>query len=74
MQTITNYYYDNVISVQWDDDPSIIQRNNIVYAAPIKIYKGVNNLLKVEMKNSDQKPVNLTGYTLTFNIVDDYVF
>lgn len=74
MQTITNYYYDNVIPVLWDDDPSIIQRNRVVYTPPIKIYKGVNNLLKIEMKNSDQKPVNLTGYVLTFNIVDDYVF
>ena len=74
MQTITSYYYDNVISVQWDDDPSIIQRNRVVYVPPVKIYKGVNNLIKVEMKNSDQKPVNLTGYTLTFNIVDDYVY
>jgi hypothetical protein len=74
MQTITNYYYDNVISVQWDDDPSIVQRNKIVYSAPIKIYKGVNNLLKIELKNADQKPINLTGYVLTFNIVDDYVY
>lgn len=74
MQTITNYYYDNVISVQWDDDPSIVQRNRVVYTPPVKIYKGVNNILKVELKNSNQKPVDLTGYVLTFNIVDDYVF
>lgn len=74
MQTITSYYYDNVITVQWDDDPSIIQRNRVVYVPPVKIYKGINNLLKIEMKNSDQKPVDLTDYVLTFNIVDDYVY
>ena len=74
MQTITSYYYDNVITVQWDDDPSIIQRNRVVYVPPVKIYKGINNLLKIEMKNSDQKHVDLTNYVLTFNIVDDYVY
>jgi hypothetical protein len=45
-----------------------------VYTRPIQIYKGVTNILKVEIKNADQKPVNVTGHVLTFNIVDDYVY
>jgi hypothetical protein len=31
-------------------------------------------VLKVKVLNSDQKPVNVSAYTMTFNIVDDYVF
>jgi hypothetical protein len=79
MQTITNYYYDNTINVQFDISanclvPDIPQRNRVVYTRPIQIYQGVTNILKVEIKNADQKPVNVTGHTLTFNIVDDYVY
>lgn len=79
MQTITNYYYDNTINVQFDISgnclvPDIPQRNRVVYTRPIQIYKGVTNILKVEIKNADQKPVNVTGHALTFNIVDDYVY
>ena len=79
MQTITNYYYDNTINVQFDISstclvPDIPQRNRVVYTRPIQIYKGVTNILKVEIKNADQKPVDVTGHSLTFNIVDDYVY
>ena len=45
-----------------------------MYTRPIQIYKGVDNLLKIKVLNSDQKPVNVAAYSLTFNIVDDYVF
>lgn len=75
MQQITSYLYDNVVLVQIDnDDPAIKQRNRVVYTRPINIYKGVDNVLKIRVQNSDQKPVNVAAYTMTFNIVDDYVF
>lgn len=79
MQTITNYYYDNTIEVQFDIGgnciiPNIPQKDRVVYTRPIQIYKGVSNVLKVEIKNADQKPLNVTGHTMTFNIVDDYVY
>jgi len=75
MQQITNYLYDNVVLVQIDnDDPEIKQRNRVVYTRPINIYKGVDNILKIRIQNSDQKPVNVSAYTMTFNVVDDYVF
>jgi hypothetical protein len=45
-----------------------------VYTKPLQIYKGIDNVLKVKVLNSDQKPVNVAAYTMTFNIVDDYVF
>ena len=79
MQTVTNYYYDNTVAVQFDISatcliPDIPQRNRVVYTRPIQLYKGVSNVLKVEIKNADQKPVNVTGHTMVFNIVDDYVY
>ena len=40
----------------------------------LQIYKGIDNILKIKVQNADQKPVNITGFTLTFNIVEDYVF
>lgn len=80
MQTIISYYYDNTITVQFDIDQtclipvSIPQRNRVVYTRTIKLYKGITNIVKVAVQNADQKPIDITGHTLTFNIVDDYVF
>ena len=79
MQTVTSYYYDNIVNVQFDIGdtcliPDIPQRNRVVYTRPIQIYQGVSNVLKIEIKNSDQKPIDVTGHRLVFNIVDDYVY
>ena len=41
-----------------------------MYARNLKVYKGVNNPLVIEMKNNDQKPVDITGKTFVFNILD----
>jgi hypothetical protein len=74
MQQVNSYIYDNNIYVQYDIDPEIQQRNRVVYTSPIQVYKGVDNILKVKVQNADQKPVNISGYTLIFNVVDDYVY
>lgn len=80
MQTVTSYYYDNTVVVQFDiPDTCLIpvqipQRNRVVYTRPLQIYKGITNVVKIEVKNADQKPINVTGHTLTFNVVDDYVY
>ena len=80
MQTIISYYYDNTVTIQFDIDStclipvSISQRNRVVYTRPIKIYKGITNIVKIAVQNADQKPIDITGHTLVFNIVDDYVF
>ena len=74
MQQINSYIYDNSVLVQYDVDPEIMQRNRVVYTNTLQIYKGIDNILKIKVQNADQKPVNITGFTLTFNIVEDYVF
>ena len=74
MQQINSYIYDNSVLAQYDVDPEIMQRNRVVYTNTLQIYKGIDNILKIKVQNADQKPVNITGFALTFNIVEDYVF
>ena len=73
MQQINSYIYDQWVLVQVTTDPEVKQRNKVVYTRPIQIYKGVDNILKIKVQNGDQKPVDVSTYSLTFNIVDDYV-
>lgn len=73
MQQVNSYLYDNVVLVQYDLDPEVLQRNRVVYTRTLNLYQGIDNIFKIKVQNGDQKPVNITGYALTFNIVDDYV-
>jgi hypothetical protein len=41
-----------------------------VYARPIKVYQGIDNPIQLVVKNQDQKPVDLTGYTVQIDIQD----
>lgn len=70
MQTILGYLYDNLIVVQLVDDATLFERNEVVYARGIKVYKGVDNVLQVQFKNQDQKPVVITGRTIEFFLLD----
>ncbi len=71
MQTINVFYYWNEIDVQLGFDPSVGERNRVMYQRTIKMYHGVDNLVCFNIKNGDQKPVNITGFTVNFNIIDD---
>ena len=50
--------------------PIITTRNRVVYSRPIKVYQGIDNSIQLIVKNQDQKPVNLTGYTVQIDIQD----
>lgn len=71
MQTVNAYYYPNEVEVQFNIDPTLTLRNRILYTRTVKIYKGVDNVIRFTVKNSDQKPVNVTGWDLTFNMLSD---
>lgn len=71
MQNITCYYYPNAVEVQWNNDPTLNLRNRIVYTRTVKLYKGVDNVLRFAFKNGDQKTVNVTGWDITFNMLSD---
>ena len=60
MQQVNSYLYDNTVNVLYDIDPSVEQRNRVVYTRTLNIYKGIDNLLKIKVLNNDQKPVNVT--------------
>lgn len=44
-------------------------RYDPVYAKKLTINKGVDNVILFEFINQDQKPVNITGSTLTFRLI-----
>ena len=68
---ITSYLYDQIIDVQvLDEDPLITTRYRSVYNRPIKIYQGIDNPLKIQIKNQDQKPVNMYGANVLIDIQD----
>lgn len=71
MQRISAFVYPNRVEIQADTDPLLTTRNRIVYARTIKIHRGIDNTILFTVKNSDQKPVNLTGHTAYFNIISD---
>ena len=71
MQTIDCFYYHNAVEVQFNIDPTLTLRNRVMYQRQIKLYKGVDNVIHFTFKNQDQKPVNITGWTVTFNMLSD---
>lgn len=70
MQTIKTYLYDQKVEVQILDTSIYTVRNRIVYSAPVKVYKGIDNPIQILVKNQDQKKVDVTGYTVQVDIQD----
>jgi hypothetical protein len=74
MQTAIRYFFKNQgqATIQLVTDPTIQRAWRMNYTRPIKLYKGIDNTLKLLIRNNDQKPINITGYTFTFYIVSDF--
>ena len=70
MITVKAYLYPNTAEVQVFDPTIFTNRNRIMYSRPIKIYQGIDNPIQVIVKNQDQKPVDLTGSSVTASIQD----
>jgi hypothetical protein len=71
MQQISSYFYPNLVTVQCNPDPSVTARWRIMYQRQVKLYKGVDNLIQIRFLNGDQKPVNVTGWLIFFNVLSD---
>jgi hypothetical protein len=69
MQKISCYLYPNKINLVADVALYPV-RWKIVYQNKIKIYKGVDNILTLDVKNSDQKRISLSGMTLKMTVTD----
>jgi len=69
MQEISFYLYPNNIDAFTNLDTWDGMRYRKVYNRNLKLYGGVDNKLKIQVRNVDQKPVNLTGSTMVFTLV-----
>jgi hypothetical protein len=69
MQKISSYLYSNRIAINLDLASSPVEWR-IVYQRKVKIYKGFENVVELDIKNSDQKRVNVSALTLQCVIMD----
>lgn len=67
MQKISQYLYSNRIELLADLATFNVEFTN-VYQRPIKIYKGVDNALEFDIKNADQKRIDLINSPAIDNI------
>lgn len=70
MQPILGYLYKQNITVVKNQDFLPYRENQLVYAKPLQIYKGIDNRFQFIVKNNDQKPVNLLDSSAVFNLID----
>jgi hypothetical protein len=72
MYSTTAYLYQQKTKVLLIDTGGdyFTMRYNPVYAKKLTINKGVDNVILFEFINQDEKPVNITGSTFTFRLID----
>ena len=72
MYSTTVYLYQQITRVLLTDTSGgyFVRRYDPVYAKSLTINKGVDNVLLFEFVNQDQKPVNITGSTFVFRLID----
>lgn len=64
------YLYSNKLDVYTTSPGSwSTERYRKVYNRNLKIYRGVDNRIDIQVRNADQKASNITGSTLVFNLV-----
>ena len=71
MITIQSYLYDNIIPVQILD-PGLLARtrNRTVYNRTVKLYKNIDNTITLQVRNQDQKSVDITYTTFSFYVMN----
>lgn len=71
MQLISVYLYQNKIDVFTNAAAAWkTERYRRVYNRNIKIFRGVDNRIDIQVRNSDEKAADTTGSTLVFNLVE----
>jgi hypothetical protein len=71
MQAISVYLYPNKIDVYTNSFADwTTERYRRVYNRNLKIYRGVDNRIDLQVRNADEKASITTGATLVFNIVE----
>ena len=73
MYSTTAYLYQQitrVLLIDTADGETFTYRYDPVYAKTLTINKGVDNVLFFEFINQEQKPVNITGSTFLFRVIN----
>jgi len=71
MQILPIYLYPNVLEVILDLDPTTLGVNQVMYQRELTIQKGIKNKVRIQVKNSDQKPISITSSSIfMFTMVD----
>ena len=74
MQTISGYLYNQTMDLVLNLNSLPNRENQLVYAKPLQIHKGIDNKIKLLFKNQDQKLVSLLDSTIQFNLIDSKNF
>ncbi len=67
MQLIPIYLYPNKITAYFSSSWTN-ERFRKVYNRSVKIFRSVDNKIDIQIRNGDQKPVNIVNRTLVFNL------
>jgi hypothetical protein len=71
MQSISVYLYPNRITAYTNSLADWkTERYRRVYNRNIKVYRGVNNRIDLQVKNSDQKPKSVTASAIVFTLIE----
>jgi hypothetical protein len=70
MQKTSRYLANNKVTVV-ADLVGFITEYKPVYQRTLQVYRGIDNTLYFDVKNHDQKPVSLAGYTPVFVAYDE---
>lgn len=70
MQSISGYLYNQRLDLVINLDPVPTRENQLVYAKPLQIYKGIDNKINLLIKNQDQKLQSLLDTSIIFNLMD----
>ena len=70
MHKLPIYIYETGFTLFSDLDGTVKQGYTPMYQKDIQVVKGVTNTIKFTVKNQDQKPLDINGETLTFNLVN----
>ena len=69
MYTTLGYLYDQIHYVIIGTGP-IDRWNRMAYAKNVKVYRGINNIVKFKIRNNNQKDVNVAQSTFRLSVVD----
>lgn len=70
MFTTLRYLYNQIHPVVLGTGSPNDRWNNMYYSKPVKLHKGVDNPVKFQIRNNNQKDVDITDSEFTLSIVD----